>query len=182
MQGSTSLKDRGTNTLYGTSWAMFRKSCYLKQGSVWGILRNALNWGLILLSPPQPGQAAKGTPGQSMRLCGGQAASTGQWQKRARYLQSHQRVSLPKAVLAAGVCVADEVSCTLSQILEVPGRDNTAESELVTTLAGTGVREFCRKLAAETPTVKVCIISCARWDLISLRTKLIEHLVNYWGN
>lgn len=91
-------------------------------------------------------------------------------------------MSLPKAVLAAGVCVADEVSCTLSQTLEVPGRDNTAESELVTkgtTPAGTGVREFCRKLAAETPTVKVCIISCARWDLISLRTKLIEHLVNY---
>lgn len=74
------------------------------------------------------------------------------------------------------VCVADGVSCTLSQILEVPGRDNTAESELVTKgtmLAGTGVKEFCWKLAAETPTVKVCIVFCERWDLISLRTKLI---------
>lgn len=83
------------------------------------------------------------------------------------------------------VCVADGVSCTLSQTLEVPGRDNTAESELVTKgtmLAGTGVKKFCGKLAAETPTVKVCIIFWERWDLISLRTKLIEHLVNYWGN
>lgn len=60
MQGSTSLKDRGTNTLYGTSWAMFRKSCYPEQGSAWGILRHALNWGLILLSLPSRDRQQRG--------------------------------------------------------------------------------------------------------------------------
>lgn len=45
-------------------------------------------------------------------------------------------------------------------------------------------RHWCERvlLAAETPTVKICIIFCVRWDLISIRMKLIEHLVNHRGN
>ena len=53
-------------------------------------------------------------------------------------------MSLPKTVLAAGVHVVEEVSYKLYQILKVPERDNTTESERATkatTLAVTGVKE-----------------------------------------
>lgn len=179
------LRKKGKTTFYGTGWAMVGNSCHLKQGSAWRMLRQAPKWGLIPLSPHQPGWAAKGTPSQRMRLCGGSMASTGQWQKRVHYLQSHQRMSLPKTVLAADVHVR---WWSAVQTLSNPRRAWKRQCNRVrgcnhnNKLAATHVKEHYWKLAAETPTVKVCIIFYTRWESISLWTKLIVYLVNYWSN
>lgn len=44
----------------GQAKPWLQRPFYLKEESAWRMLRNAPNWGLILLSPHQPGKAAEG--------------------------------------------------------------------------------------------------------------------------
>lgn len=84
---------------------MVRESCYLKQGQSEGL--SDMQWAEAWPCSPSPaGTAAKGTPAR--------AASTGQWQKRARYLQSHprrhfQKLSLLQASAPLRESAADSV-------------------------------------------------------------------------
>lgn len=96
--------------------------------------------------------------------------SRGQWQRRVHYLQSHQRMSPPKTVLAAGVHVVNEVSCKLSNPKSAWKRQNhrVRACNQSNNSGSDWWERVLLKTCCRNSTAMVCIIFYTRWESVSL--------------